>query len=40
MHETTLLASNALVGSLSALDLCRHQCVQNSLDRIVANTTM
>ena len=49
-HESTLMAANALVGSrldycnslfrgLSALDLCKLQCVQNSLARIVANTT-
>ena len=48
--EAALLAANALVGSrldycnslfrsLSALELCRLQCVQNSLARIVANTT-
>ena len=48
--EAALLAVNALVGSrtdycnslfrsLSALDLRRLQCVQNSLARIVANTT-
>ena len=44
------MAANALVRSrldycnsvfrgLSALDLCKLQCVQNSLARIVANTT-
>ena len=44
------MAANALVGSrldycnflfrgLSALDLCKFQCVQNSFARIVANTT-
>ena len=44
------MAANALVGSsfnycnslfrsLSALDLCKLQCVQNSLARIVTNTT-
>ena len=49
-HETALLAANALVGSrldycnslfksLSALYLRRLQCVQNSLARIVVNTT-
>ena len=49
-HEATLMAANALVGSrldycnslfrgLSALDLRKLQCVQNSLARIVANTT-
>ena len=49
-HEAALMAANALVGSrldycnslfrgLSALDLCKLQCVQNSLARIVANTT-
>ena len=49
-REAALLAANALVGSrldyrnsqfrsFSALDLCRLQCVQNSLARIVANTT-
>ena len=49
-REAALLAANALVGSrldycnslfrsLSALDLRRLQCVQNSLARIVANTT-
>ena len=49
-HEATLMAANALVGSrldycnslfrgLSALDLHKLQCVQNSLARIVANTT-
>ena len=49
-HEATLMAVNALVGSrldycnslfrgLSGLDLCKLQCVQNSLTRIVANTT-
>ena len=49
-REAALLATNALVGSrldycnslfrsLSALDLRRLQCVQNSLARIVANTT-
>ena len=48
--EAALLAANALVGSrldycnslfrsLSALDLRRLQCVQNSLARIVANAT-
>ena len=30
---------NSLFRSLSALDLCRLQCVQNSVARIVANTT-
>ena len=49
-REAALLAANALVGSrldycnslfrgLSALDIQRLQCVQNSLARIVANTT-
>ena len=49
-HEAALLAANALAGScldycnslfrgLSALDIRRLQCVQNSLARIVANTT-
>ena len=49
-HEVALMAANALVGScldycnslfrgLSALDLRKLQCVQNSLARIVANTT-
>ena len=49
-REAALLAANALVGSrldycnslfrgLSALDIRRLQCVQNSLARIVANTT-
>ena len=49
-HEAVLMAANALVGShldycnslfrgLSALDLCKLQCVQNSLARIVTNTT-
>ena len=49
-REAALLAANALVGSrldycnslfrsLSALGLRRLQCVQNSLARIVANTT-
>ena len=49
-REAALLAANVLVGSrldycnslfrsLSALDLCRLQCVQNSLARIVANTS-
>ena len=49
-REAALLAANALVGSrldycnslfrsLSALNLRRLQCVQNSLARIVANTT-
>ena len=49
-HEAALLVTNALVGSrldycnslfrsLSALDLRRLQCVQNSLARIVVNTT-
>ena len=49
-REAALLAANALVGSrldycnslfrsFSALDLRRLQCVQNSLARIVANTT-
>ena len=49
-QEAALKASNALVRShldycnslfrcLSALDLCKLQCVQNSLARIVANTT-
>ena len=49
-HEAALLAANALVGSrldycnslvsgLSALDIQKLQCVQNSLARIVANTT-
>ena len=48
-HEAALMAANALVGSqldycnslfrgLSALDLRKLQCVQNSLARIVANT--
>ena len=50
IREAALLAANALVGSrldycnslfrgLSALDIRRLQCVQNSLARIVANTT-
>ena len=50
IREAALLAANALVGSrldycnylfrsFSALDLRRIQCVQNSLARIVANTT-
>ena len=30
---------NSLVRSLTALDLCKLQCVQNSLARIVTNTT-
>ena len=49
-HEAALMAANALVRSrldhcnslfrgLSALDLRKLQCVQNSLARIVANTT-
>ena len=49
-REAALLAANALVGSqldycnslfrsISALDLRRLQCVQNSLARIMANTT-
>ena len=49
-HEAAHMAANALVGShldycnslfrgLSALDLRKLQCVQNSLARIVANTT-
>ena len=49
-HEAALMAANALVGSrldycnslfrgLSALDLHKLQCVQNSLARIIANTT-
>ena len=49
-HEAALMAANALVGSrldycnslfkgLSALDLRKLQCVQNSLARIVGNTT-
>ena len=49
-HEAALMAANALVGSrldycnslfrgLSVLDLRKLQCVQNSLARIVANTT-
>ena len=49
-HEAALMAANALVGSLldywkylfrglSALDLCKLQSVQNSLARIVSNTT-
>ena len=49
-HEAALMAANALVGSrldycnylfrgLSALDLRKLQCLQNSLARIVANTT-
>ena len=49
-REAALLAANALVGSrldycnslfksLSALDIRRLQCVQNSLARIVTNTT-
>ena len=49
-YEAALMAANALVGScldycnslfrgLSALDLRKVQCVQNSLARIVANTT-
>ena len=49
-HEAALRAANALVGShldycnslfrgLSALDLHKLQCVQNSLARVVANTT-
>ena len=49
-HEAALMAANALVGSrldycnsvfrgLSALDLRKLQCVQNSLARIIANTT-
>ena len=50
MHEAALLAANPMVGScldycnslfrsLSALDLHRPQSVQNSLARIVANTS-
>ena len=50
MHEAALLAANFLIGScldycnslfrsLSALPLCRLQCVQNTLARIVVNTT-
>ena len=50
-HEAAPMAANALVGSrldyynslfrsLSALDLRKLQCVQNSLARTVANTTM
>ena len=31
--------SNSLFKSLSALDLCKLQCVQNNLARIVTNTT-
>ena len=49
-HHAALMAANALVGSrldycnslfrsLSALDLRKLQCVQNSLARIVTNTT-
>ena len=49
-HEAPLMAANALVGSrfdycnslfrgLAALDLRKLKCVQNSLARIVANTT-
>ena len=49
-HEAALMAANAFVGSrldycnslfrgLSALDLRKLQCVQNSLARIVTNTT-
>ena len=49
-HVAALMAANALVGScldyynslfrgLSALDLRKLQCVQNSLARFVANTT-
>ena len=49
-HEAALMAANAQVGSrldycnslfrgLSAMDLRKLQCVQNSLARIVANTT-
>ena len=49
-HHAAHMAANALVGSrldycnslfisLSALDLCKLQCVQNSLARIVNNTT-
>ena len=49
-HHAALMAANVLVGSrldycnslfrsLSALDLCKLQCVQNSLSRIVTNTT-
>ena len=49
-RDAALLAANALVGSrldycnslfrgLSALDIGRLQCVQNSLAQIVANTT-
>ena len=49
-QEAALMTTNALVGSylcscnclfrgLSALDLCKLQCVQKSLARIVANTT-
>ena len=49
-HEAALMAANALVGSrldycsslfrgLSALDLRKLQCVQNSLARIVVDTT-
>ena len=47
MYEAALLSANTLVGSCldncnslfrsrSAVDLCRLQCVQNSLARIVA----
>ena len=50
IHHAALMATNALVGSrldycnslfrsLSALDLRKLQCVQNSLARIVTNTT-
>ena len=49
-HHAALMAANALVGSrldycnslfrsLSALDLCKLQCVQNCLARIVTSTT-
>ena len=49
-RDAALLLTNALVGcrldycnslcrSLSALDFCKLQCVQNSLARIVTNTT-
>ena len=49
-HHAALMSVNALLGSqldycnslfrsLSALDLCKLQCVQNSLARIVINTT-
>ena len=50
-HHAALIAANALVGSrldycnslfrsFSALDLCKLQCVQNSLARIVTNTSI